>query len=182
MRLTVAIMVQFPDSSSIMLCHQDLPRGRDILWEIKSVSWHKKVALGSLPGLLRSYAPKYRRTMHMAWVLSAHCPALSLWATFCFFVCRRWASGACSRAAGADLGPCSVLQRAAAGFHTALCYVTCPLSPACMELGHRSQLSTHCYYGNTWCYDMGGDNILQMWGLLDREDTKTLFINIKQRK
>ena len=78
MRLTVAIMVQFPDSSSIMLCHQDLPRGRDILWEIKSVSWHKKVALGSLPGLLRSYAPKYRRTMHMAWVLSAHCPALSL--------------------------------------------------------------------------------------------------------
>ena len=116
-------------------------RGRDILWEIKSVScWHKKVALGSLPGLLRSYAPKYRRTMHMAWVLSAHCPALSLslWATFCFFVCRRWASGACSRAAGADLGPCSVLQRAAAGFHTALCYVTCPLSPACMELGHCS--------------------------------------------
>ena len=126
------------------------------------------------------------RRVVSAWVPLVHCPALSLslslWATFCFFVCRRWASGACSRAAGADLGPCSVLQRAAAGFHTALCYVTCPLSPACMELGHRSQLSTHCHYGNTWCYDMGGDNVLQMWGLLDREDTKTLFINIKQRK
>ena len=182
MRLTVAIMVQFPDSSSIMLCHQDLPQGRDILWEIKSVLWHKKVALGSLPGLLRSYAPKYRRTMHMAWVLSAHCPAPSLSLGHFLFLCLQ-AMGLWSLQQSRGGWPWALQRAAESCCRFSHCTLLRHVPPVSGLHGTGSlQLSTHCHYGNTWCCDMGGDNIPQIWGLLDGEDTKTLFINIKQRK